>query len=110
MIAWFRALAPHQRHVRAILRYKFAVAHIHLRAALIVRLPRTVQWVREASKLDAVGLRHDVEVIGLTRLFVATVMHWLSGRSDDLQSTNSSLARRLDRADIVMARLWPPEG
>ena len=110
MMAWFRALAPYRRHVRAILRYKVAVAHIHLRAALVVRLSRTVQWIREASKLDAVGLRHDVEEIGLTLLFVATVMHWLSSRSDDLQSTNSSLARRLDRADIVMARLWPPQG
>ena len=110
MMAWFRALAPHRRHVRVILRYKFAAAHIHLRAALIVRLSRTVQWIREASKLDAVGLRLDVEEIGLTLIFVATVMQWLSGRSDDLDSTNSFLARRLDRADHVMAHLWPPVG
>ncbi len=107
IMAWFEVLAPHREHVAAILGYKFALAHVHLRVALIVRLSRTVQWIREAARLDATGLRHDVEEVGLTVLFVGTVGHWLSGRTD-LAGTRSFLERRLDRADTVMARLWPP--
>ncbi len=110
MMAWFETLEPHRRHVRAILRYKFAFAHIHLRAALIVRLSRTVQWIREAAKLDAGGLRHDVEEVGLSLLLVVTVVRWLSTASDHLDLTRAFLERRLDRADAAMARLWPPAG
>ena len=110
MMAWFETLDPHRRHVRAILRYKFAFAHIHLRAALVVRLSRTVQWIREAAKLDAVGLRHDVEEIGLSALMVVTVMHWLSAPVADLGATCTFLQRRLECADAAMARLWPQPG
>ena len=108
MMAWFTALAPHRAHVAAILQYKFALAHIHLRAALVVRLSRTVQWIREAAHLDATGVRHDVEEIGLSALLVATTVHWLARGSDDVAETRSFLERRLDRADRAMARLWPP--
>ena len=108
IMAWFSALAPHRKQVAAILRYKFALAHIHLRVDLVVRLSRTVQWIREAARLDATGVRHDVEEIGLTAIFVATVIRWLTMRSDDPAATRTFLERRLDRADTMMARLWPP--
>lgn len=108
MMAWFETLDPHRSHVRAILRYKFAFAHIHLRAALVVRLSRTVQWIREAAGLDAGGLRHDVEEIGLSLLLVATVLRWLSAPADALDATRAFLERRLECADRTMARLWPP--
>ena len=108
MMAWFETLDPHRGHVRAILRYKFAFAHIHLRAALVVRLSRTVQWIREAAGLDAGGLRHDVEEIGLSVLLVATVLCWLSAPADALDQTRAFLERRLERADRAMATLWPP--
>lgn len=108
MMAWFETLDPHRSHVRAILRYKFAFAHIHLRAALVVRLSRTVQWIREAAGLDAGGLRHDVEEIGLSLLLVAAVLRWLSAPADALDATRAFLERRLECADQAMARLWPP--
>lgn len=110
MMAWFETLDPHRSHVRAILRYKFAFAHIHLRAALVVRLSRTVQWIREAAGLDADGLRHDVEEIGLSALLVATVLYWLSAPADALDTTRAFLERRLECADRAMTRLWPPAG
>lgn len=110
MMAWFETLDPHRSHVRAILRYKFAFAHIHLRAALVVRLSRTVQWIREAARLDAAGLRHDVEEIGLSVLLVATVLFWLNAPADALDTTRAFLERRLECADRAMTRLWPPAG
>ena len=38
---WLDALAPHRRIVGEMLRYKFQPAHVHLQAALVVRLSRT---------------------------------------------------------------------
>ncbi|MBM3511503.1 MAG: hypothetical protein FJX61_15410 [Alphaproteobacteria bacterium] len=106
--AWLAALDPHRHEVRAFLRYKFAAAHIHLRAALIVRLSRTIQWLREAARFDATGFRHDLEEVGLTALFVATVAAWLADASPGGQRARAFLARSLAVADRAMARLYPP--
>ena len=106
---WLDALAPHRRIVGEMLRYKFQPAHVHLQAALVVRLSRTVQWVREAARLDAAGRRRQIEEMGLTALFMATVMVWLTDTSEGHQRTRAILERRLASADRLMARLWPPE-
>ena len=106
---WLDALAPHRRIVGEMLRYKFQPAHVHLQAALVVRLSRTVQWVREAARLDAAGRRRQIEEMGLTALFMATVMVWLTDTSEGQQRTRAILERRLASADRLMARLWPPE-
>ncbi len=106
--AWLAALDPHRREVRAFLRYKFAAAHIHLRAALIVRLSRTIQWLREAARFDAIGFRHDLEEVGLTALFVATVLAWLGDASPGGKRSRAFLVRALVTADRAMARLYPP--
>ena len=108
MVRWLDTLAPHRRAVGAFLRYKFAPAHVHLQAALVVRLSRTVQWVRETAALDATGRRKDVEEIGLTLVFAAAVIGWIGDDSEDQERTREKLARRLDAADRLMARLWPP--
>ncbi len=106
---WLDALAPHRRIVGEMLRYKFQPAHVHLQAALVVRLSRTVQWVRGAARLDAAGRRRQIEEMGLTALFMATVMLWLTDTSEGQQRTRAILERRLASADRLMARLWPPE-
>ena len=105
---WLDALAPHRRIVGEMLRYKFQPAHVHLQAALVVRLSRTVQWVREAARLGAAGRRRQIEEMGLTALFIVTVMVWLTDTSEDQQRTRAVLERRLASADRLMARLWPP--
>jgi AcrR family transcriptional regulator len=105
--AWLAALDPHRREVRAFLRYKFAAAHIHLRAALVVRLSRTIQWLREAARFDATGFRHDLEEVGLTALFVATVVAWLGDDSAGGRNAHAFLTRALAAADRAMAALYP---
>ena len=79
-----------------------------MRRALIVRLSRTVQWLWEAARLDAAGWRKDLEEIGLSLLFAATVVHWLGDRSENQERTRRFLGRRLAAADTLMALLSPP--
>ena len=104
--AWLRVLAPHRPAVRAMLRYKAQPAHVHLQAALIVGLSRTVQWLREAARLDAVGRRRELEEVGLSALMVATLVYWLFDRSDDQAKTRAFVQRRLARADRLMSALF----
>ena len=104
--AWLRVLAPHRPAVRAMLRYKAQPAHVHLQAALIVGLSRTVQWLREAARLDAVGRQCQVEEVGLSALMVATLVYWLFDRSEDQAKTRAFVQRRLARADRLMSALF----
>ena len=82
--------------------------HPHHWMPLIFDLSRTVQWLREAALLDATGRRRQIEEIGLTALFLATLRYWLRDESPSQEMTRAFLARRLARADGLMARLWPP--
>ena len=105
---WLDALAPHRRVSGEMLAEKLYPGHPHHNLALVFALSRTVQWMRDAAHLDAVGRRKQVEEIGLTALFVATLVFWINDSSEGQQRTRAFLARRLAGADALMARLWPP--
>ncbi len=106
--AWLDALAPYRRVTGEMLAEKLYPGHPQHNIALVWALSRTVQWVRDAAHLDATGRRKQVEEIGLTALFVATVACWLNDDSESQQRTRTFLANRLAGADRLMARLWPP--
>ncbi len=108
MTRWLDALAGHRRVSGQMLAAKLYPVHVQHNLALLFWLSRTVQWIREAALLDAGGRRRQVEEIGLTGLFVATLLLWVRDGSPGQVRTREFLARRLERADRVMARLWPP--
>ena len=108
MLRWFDARAPRRRVTGAMLAAKLHPPHPHHWIPLVFELSRTVQWLREAALLDATGRRRQIEEIGLTALFLATLRHWLADESPGQKATRAALARRLARADGVVARLWPP--
>lgn len=107
IMQWLGALAPYRRLTGEMLEEKRYPGHPHHNLALLGTLSRTVQWIREAALLDAPGRRRQVEEIGLTALFVATVAVWIRDDSPGQQRTHAFLARRLATADRLMARLWP---
>lgn len=106
IMAWLDALAVHKATARSILLYKLRPAHVHLMAGLVVRLSRTVQWLREACGLGAVGRRQQVEEFGLSTLFASTVLYWLGDRSADQIRTRRFLERGLARSDRLMRRMF----
>lgn len=105
MMRWFDALAPHRRLTGQMLAAKMWYAHPHHWVPAIFNLSRTVLWIREAARLDAAGRQRQVEEIGLTGLFVATLRVWLRDDSDGQQRTRDFLRRRLRGADRLMA-VW----
>ncbi|MDP6391255.1 MAG: hypothetical protein QF654_15270 [Alphaproteobacteria bacterium] len=106
IVCWLDVLAPHRRVARDILTYKLRWPHVHLTAALVVRLSQTVQWLREAAALDATGRQKQIEETGLSMLFASTVAYWLYDGSADQRRTREFLRRGLARSDRLMARLW----
>ena len=107
---WLDSLAGHRRVTAEIFRAKLYPGHPHHNIALVLWLSRTVQWLREAAHLDAAGRRRQVEEIGLSALFVATLARWSRDESENQERTRRYLGRRLAAADRAMARLWPPQG
>jgi ubiquinone biosynthesis protein COQ9 len=107
ILAWLDALADHRAVTREILLGKLYPGHPHHLIGLVLRLSRTVQWLREAARLDAAPPQRQVEEIGLTWLFAATVVVWSLDRSEGQARTRAFLAARLRQADGLMARLAP---
>ncbi len=106
MMRWFDALADHRVVTGQMLKEKLYPSHPHHWVPMIFNLSRTIQLLRDAARLDARGRRRQVEEIGLSALFVATLRFWLRDDSPDQAETRAYLSRRLERADRLMARLW----
>ena len=113
MMRWFDALAPHREVTGQILTAKLYPSHPHHWAPLAFNLSRSIHWLREAALLDATGRRRQIEEVGLTALFLATLACWLRDNTPNQARTRKFLQHRLEDADRLMARAWgnaPPPG
>ena len=105
LMRWFDALAPHRTVTHQMLSEKLYLSHPHHWVPMIFNLSRTVQWLRDAALLDAEGRHRQVEEIGLTGIFLATLAVWQWDGTPDQEKTRRFLERRLRRADRAMGRL-----
>ncbi len=105
LLAWLGALAPYRRTAAAMLLGKLYPGHPHHAAGLVFRLSRTVQWWRDAARLDAPPPRRQVEEIALTALFVAAVARWATDRSSGQARARAWVVGSLRAADALAARL-----
>lgn len=99
IVTWLESLAPHRRLTREMLLYKLEFPHIHLQALGIMRISRTVQWIREASLQEATSLARIVEEAVLSSIYLATFAYWLRDNSPEFESTRKFLNRLLHQAD-----------
>ncbi|MFQ6016865.1 MAG: hypothetical protein ACE5KF_01605 [Kiloniellaceae bacterium] len=106
MTRWFDALAAHRRVTGQMLSAKLYPSHPHHWVPLVFNLSRTILWLREAALLDATGRRRQIEEVGLTVLFLATLTDWLGDGSEGQERTRDMLRRRLAAADRLMVRVW----
>lgn len=108
MLAWFDALAAHRRVSVEMLRAKMHLPHPHHWVPMIFNLSRTIHWLREAAMLQAPygSRRAQMEEVGLTWLFAATLWVWSRDDSAGQQRTRDFLRGRLEQADRTMVRIW----
>lgn len=105
IMTWFDALAAHKRITGEMLLYKLEFGHIHLQVLGIMRISRTVQWFREAARIDTTGLRRILEETATTAIYLATFGHWLRDDSPDVQKTRDFLKQALLKSNNCAAKV-----
>ena len=105
MMRWFDALAPHRRTSVQMLQGKLYASHPHHWVPMIFDLSRTVHWIRDMAGLDATGRQRQLEEIGLTGIFLATLAVWSRDRSEGQERTRSFLRKALRRSEGLLTRL-----
>lgn len=106
LMRWFDALGPHRAVTGQMLDEKLYLSHPHHWVPMIFNLSRLVNWLRDAALLDATGRRRQMEEIGLTMQFLATLAVWRHDESAGQADTRACLRRQLARADRRMGWLW----
>jgi AcrR family transcriptional regulator len=104
--AWFDTLDPHRAAAAAMQRYRLQPEHLHLQAAGLLRISRTVQCWREAARLGTAGWRREAEEAVLSAIFVGAMSRWLFDGTPGAARTRAWIAARLEAAERA-ARLLP---
>ncbi len=105
IMSWLAALSTHRRITREMLLYKLEFGHVHLQALGVMRISRTVQWMREATYQQATGVRRALEETVLTSIYLLTFAYWLRDDSPEAQRTRQRLEWSLRCAESVAERL-----
>ena len=103
LLRWFDATSKHRRVSVRMLTGKLWPFHPHHLAPLIFDL-----WLRDAAALDAGSPRRELEEVGLTWLFLLTLLVWANDESEGQARTRRFLQRRLADADALMTLLFGP--
>lgn len=98
-LAWLDALAVHKRVTREMILNKLEPGHVHIQFPAVMRISRTVQWLREAARLDDHGPRRALAETALTAIWLATFTCWLGDDSADAERTRRFLDRQLALAE-----------
>ncbi|MCC5882447.1 MAG: TetR family transcriptional regulator [Halomonas sp.] len=106
--AWFDTFSAHHRVTVQMLKTKAHLPHPHTWVPMVFDLSRTVQWLREAARLEArYGTRRaQVEEIALTSLFLAALAVWAADTSEGQRRTRRFIDKRLKRGESWMK--WVP--
>jgi AcrR family transcriptional regulator len=104
---WLTALGPHRRVTRQMILGKLEPGHLHIQIPGLLRVSRTVQWMREAAALEPPGMtQRAFEEVATTGIYLMTFVHWMLDDSPQAARTAQFLERRLKDAERL-ARLLP---
>lgn len=101
IITWLDALAAHRKVTRQMIGAKLEPGHLHIQIPAVMRISRTVQWMREAAQRDATFLRRALEETALTTIYLATFVYWMRDESENFQRTRDFLEQKLQMAESL---------
>lgn len=107
LMAWFEALAPHRRVTRQMILGKLEPGHVHYQIAGLLRISRTVQWLREAAHRDATLPWRALEESALTAIYLTAFWRFLYDDSPGAAATRALLERLLDGAGRLARSFGP---
>ena len=106
IMAWLAALAPHRKVTREMIYGKLEPGHLHIQVPGLMRVSRTVQWIREAAHRDATFLRRALEETALTSIYLMTFFYWMRDDSPGSAATGRFLERWLTNAERLERRMF----
>lgn len=98
IMAWLDALAPYRRVTREMVLTRLEPGHLHHQLPSVLRISRTVQWMREAAGRDHAFAARALDETACTALCVGIFAYWLYDESPGQQATRDRLAGALDAA------------
>lgn len=106
LMAWLQALQPHRRVTREMILAKCEPGHIHIQFPAVMRISRTVQWLREAAGVEDTFVRRALAETAHTGIYLAVFIHWLNDTSAGAERSRRLLETLLARSGRL-ARLLP---
>ncbi len=108
IMAWLGALSGHRRVTREMIVNKFEPGHLHVQIPGLLRVSRTVQWMREAARRDATFVHRAVEEVVLTSIYLAVFTRWMADSSAGSADTSRLLTALLESAGGLSRALYGP--
>jgi AcrR family transcriptional regulator len=99
IMAWLQALQSDRRVTRQMVLSRCEPGHLHIQIPALMRISRTVQWIREAALLHDTGLARAGAETMLTAIYLATFVCWLGETAETSPRTRSLLNRLLAGAE-----------
>ncbi len=107
---WLTALSPHRRVTRQMNLGKLEPGHLHIQIPGLLRISRTVQWMREAAQRDTASMAwRALEETATTGIYLMTFVHWMTDDSPQSARTAAFLDRRLQEAETLARRVSRPQ-
>ncbi|HEX9627767.1 MAG TPA: TetR/AcrR family transcriptional regulator [Acidiferrobacterales bacterium] len=106
IFAWLEPLAAHRRVTREMIINKLEPGHLHFQIPALLRISRTVQWLREAAGRESTFVWRALEETATTAIFVATFCGWLYDDSGNAARSRAFLDRRLRCAETFAHRVY----
>jgi ubiquinone biosynthesis protein COQ9 len=103
IMKWLSVLHPHRHVTRQMIAGKLEPGHIHYKVQGLLRVSRTVQWLREAAGISSTLPWRALEETALTAIYVAAFTKWMFDDSEGSQSASRFLEESLNAA----CRLYP---
>ena len=102
IMAWLNSLEHHRRVTRQMIQSKLEPGHIHIQIPAIMRVSRTVQWIREGALLSDSGVRRALTETAVTGIYLAAFTAWMSERTPGSPRTRRLLDGMLQRAERTL--------
>jgi ubiquinone biosynthesis protein COQ9 len=110
VLAWLDALAPYRRVTREMVAVRLEPGHLHHQIPSLLRISRTVQWMREAAERDHGFIARALDETACTALCITVFTHWLFDSSPGQQATRKRLDALLETSTRLRAALGLPAG
>lgn len=109
LLTWLGTLQPYRRVTREMILAKCEPGHVHVQFPAVMRISRTVQWLREAAGVKDAFVHRALAETVLTGIYLAVFTRWLNDDSAESAQTRRLLSKLLGQAEW-MARTLPGFG